>query len=103
MISGVGSGIASLGAQQLGAAKPSAKPSESGQGFADVFRYATANVDTLQTNADQQIAQMVQGKSQVDIGQVSVAVEKADVAFQLMMQVRNKIVSAYQDIEKMQF
>ena len=29
--------------------------------------------------------------------------EKADVAFQLMMQVRNKIVSAYQDIEKMQF
>ena len=30
-------------------------------------------------------------------------VEKADVSFQLMMQVRNKIVSAYQDIEKMQF
>ena len=35
--------------------------------------------------------------------QVMIAVEKADVAFQLMMQVRNKIVSAYQDIEKMQF
>jgi len=32
-----------------------------------------------------------------------VAVEKADVSFQLMMQVRNKIVGAYQDIEKMQF
>ena len=32
-----------------------------------------------------------------------VSVEKADVAFQLMMQVRNKVVSAYQEIEKMQF
>ena len=34
---------------------------------------------------------------------LQITVEKADVAFQLMMQVRNKIVSAYQDIEKMQF
>ena len=38
-----------------------------------------------------------------DLNQVMIAVEKADVSFQLMMQVRNKIVSAYQDIEKMQF
>ena len=38
-----------------------------------------------------------------DMSTVMIAVEKADVAFQLMMQVRNKIVSAYQDIEKMQF
>jgi flagellar hook-basal body complex protein FliE len=34
---------------------------------------------------------------------VMIAVEKADVAFQMMMQVRNKIVNAYQDIEKLQF
>jgi flagellar hook-basal body complex protein FliE len=38
-----------------------------------------------------------------DVSTVMIAVEKADVAFQMMMQVRNKIVSAYQDIEKMQF
>jgi len=38
-----------------------------------------------------------------DMTSVMIAVEKADVSFQLMMQVRNKIVSAYQDIEKMQF
>jgi flagellar hook-basal body complex protein FliE len=38
-----------------------------------------------------------------DMNSVMIAVEKADVSFQLMMQVRNKIVSAYQDIEKMQF
>ena len=32
-----------------------------------------------------------------------IAVEKADLSFQLMMQVRNKIVSAYQEISRMQF
>jgi flagellar hook-basal body complex protein FliE len=40
---------------------------------------------------------------QQDIHQVMIAVEKADVAFQLMMQVRNKIVNAYQDVSKLQF
>jgi flagellar hook-basal body complex protein FliE len=38
-----------------------------------------------------------------DISSVMIAVEKADTAFQLMMQVRNKIVNAYEEIEKMQF
>jgi flagellar hook-basal body complex protein FliE len=38
-----------------------------------------------------------------DMNSVMIAVEKADVSFQLMMQVRNKIVNAYQDISKMQF
>jgi flagellar hook-basal body complex protein FliE len=38
-----------------------------------------------------------------DVNSVMIAVEKADVSFQLMMQVRNKIVNAYQEIEKMQF
>jgi flagellar hook-basal body complex protein FliE len=32
-----------------------------------------------------------------------IAVEKADLAFELMMQVRNKIVAAYQEISRMQF
>ena len=52
--------------------------------------------------AEQQIGNLLKGGS-ADMSTVMIAVEKADVAFQLMMQVRNKIVSAYQDIEKMQF
>jgi flagellar hook-basal body complex protein FliE len=38
-----------------------------------------------------------------DVQNVMIAVEKADIAFQLMMQVRNKIVSAYQEVSRMQF
>ena len=53
-------------------------------------------------NAAAQVSNLLQGGSG-DMNSVMIAVEKADVSFQLMMQVRNKIVSAYQDIEKMQF
>jgi flagellar hook-basal body complex protein FliE len=76
-------------------------PGESG-GFGDVLKNAITQVSTLQTGAESQVNTLLQGGN-ADMSQVMISVEKADVAFQLMMQVRNKIVSAYQDIEKMQF
>ncbi len=77
--------------------------SSSTGGFTDVFKAAVKQVDQLQTGADQQISSVLSAKSTSDVGNVMASVEKADIAFQLIMQVRNKIVSAYQDIEKMQF
>jgi flagellar hook-basal body complex protein FliE len=59
-------------------------------------------VDNLHESAASQVGNLLQGGGG-DLNGVMIAVEKADVAFQLMMQVRNKIVNAYQDIEKMQF
>lgn len=77
--------------------------SGSGEGFGDVLKNALHSVNELNSGADQQIGNMISGNGSNDMSSVMVAVEKADVAFQLMMQVRNKIVNAYQDIEKMQF
>jgi len=37
-----------------------------------------------------------------DIHNTMIAIEKADLTFQLMMQVRNKIISAYEEIMRMQ-
>lgn len=71
-------------------------------GFSDVLKHAISQVSNLEGSADQQVNTLLQGGS-ADMSKVMISVEKADVAFQLMMQVRNKIVSAYQDIEKMQF
>ena len=71
-------------------------------GFGDVLKSAINQVSTLQGSADTQVSTLLQGGN-ADMSKVMISVEKADVAFQLMMQVRNKIVSAYQDIEKMQF
>ena len=77
------------------------RPPGSGS-FGDILQGALQNVNQLSSNAEQQVTKMLQGGTG-DMSSVMVAVEKADVSFQLMMQVRNKIVSAYQDIEKMQF
>jgi flagellar hook-basal body complex protein FliE len=73
-----------------------------GDSFSSILSNAVSGVDQLHTDAASQVANLLQGGG-ADLNQVMVAVEKADVSFQLMMQVRNKIVSAYQDIEKMQF
>lgn len=77
-------------------------PADSGGGFSGLLANALQQVNQLNGGADQQIGTLLKGGN-TDMSSVMVAVEKADVAFQLMMQVRNKIVSAYQDIEKMQF
>ncbi len=71
-------------------------------GFGNVLKGALNQVSSMQNDAASQVNTLMAGGS-ADMSKVMISVEKADVAFQLMMQVRNKIVSAYQDIEKMQF
>jgi flagellar hook-basal body complex protein FliE len=73
-----------------------------GSSFTSVLSDAVHTVDQLHNAAADQVSNLLQGGG-ADLNNVMIAVEKADVSFQLMMQVRNKIVSAYQDIEKMQF
>ncbi|MGD0797069.1 MAG: flagellar hook-basal body complex protein FliE [Acidobacteriaceae bacterium] len=75
---------------------------EGGINFGDVLKNAVGGVNKVNDDAAAQVSNLLQGGSG-DINSVMIAVEKADVSFQLMMQVRNKIVNAYQDIEKMQF
>ena len=70
--------------------------------FGTVFKTAINQVEQLHTNAEQQVTDLLKG-DRGDIHNVMIAVEKADVAFQMMMQVRNKIVNAYQEISRMQF
>jgi flagellar hook-basal body complex protein FliE len=74
----------------------------SGVNFGDVLKNAINTVNSLNDSAGAQVNNLLQGGGG-DMSSVMIAVEKADVSFQLMMQVRNKIVTAYQDIEKMQF
>jgi len=73
-----------------------------GSSFTDVLESAVNAVNHTNDSAAAQVTNLLEGHGG-DMNSVMVAVEKADVSFQLMMQVRNKIVSAYQDIEKMQF
>jgi flagellar hook-basal body complex protein FliE len=77
-------------------------PSASGGGFADTLRGAMDEMGQLSSQAGTKVAGVLEG-SGGDVHTALIAVEKADLSFQLMMQVRNKIVSAYQEISRMQF
>jgi len=103
MINGIVSGIPSIVTALPTGAAGAAGVGQRSSSFADIFQSAVSDVDTLQNSADQQVANLLHGAGNADIGSTMVSVEKADVAFQLMMQVRNKVVSAYQEMEKMQF
>ena len=70
--------------------------------FFQTLESAIDKVQEVQSGADQQVAGVLQGDGQ-DLHTAMVAVEKADLTFQMMMQVRNKIVQAYQTVSQMQF
>ncbi|MEK7355209.1 MAG: flagellar hook-basal body complex protein FliE, partial [Bdellovibrionota bacterium] len=54
-----------------------------------------------QVDADKKAQALATGKT-TDIPEVMMAAEKADIALRMMVQVRNKIIDAYQDVMKMQ-
>ncbi|TWH48592.1 flagellar hook-basal body complex protein FliE [Sporomusa sp. KB1] len=69
--------------------------------FGEFLDEALNNVNQLQNEASQASINLATGKIQ-DIAEVTIAAEKATVALQLTMQVRNKVVDAYQEIMRMQ-
>ena len=77
-------------------------PSASGSGFAETLKGAMDEMGQLQSSAKTKVAGVLEGTG-TDVHSALIAVEQADLSFQLMMQVRNKIVSAYQQISQMQF
>jgi len=58
-------------------------------------------VSQLEKEANQQTETLVKGQGQ-DIHNTMIAIEKADLSFQLMMQIRTKIINAYEEIMRMQ-
>ena len=74
---------------------------KSGTGFGDILKDAISTANELQKQSDQEIQKLMTGESQ-DLHTTVIAMQKADLSFQMMMQVRNKIVQAYQEIMRMQ-
>jgi flagellar hook-basal body complex protein FliE len=69
--------------------------------FADTLKNAVGSVNDLQHQSDVQMQKLATGETK-NIPEVMISVEKANVAFKLLMQVRNKVIDAYQEIMKMQ-
>jgi len=81
-------------------AGPQAPGAAGEKNFSQFLAEKIGQVNELQQNADQAIEAAASGKEQ-DLGKVVRAVEKANLAFQMMVQIRNKLVDAYQELMRM--
>lgn len=69
--------------------------------FSDILKNAVDGVNETQMDAKKMAVAYEKGDPTIDLPQVMIAAEKASVSFQAMTQVRNRLVSAYEDIMKM--
>jgi flagellar hook-basal body complex protein FliE len=83
------------------------KPTEStasagGADFSQALKVAIDQVNQAQQQAQQIAEDFSVGKSNVNLQDVMIDLQKANLSFQQMVQVRNKLVTAYNDIMNMQ-
>lgn len=70
--------------------------------FAQVLQNSIAQVNQAQQQAEGMAANFAAGDGNENLHDVMIALQKANVSFQEMVQVRNKLVSAYHDVMNMQ-
>lgn len=87
--------------QQIDAPAAVERASSAGAGFLDTFKDALGHVNGLQQNAHSSAGQFLSGES-VDVHKVVLDQQRAQIAFDLLLQVRNKAVQAYQEVMRMQ-
>jgi len=83
----------SLGSRPAGAQEEKTR-------FGALLKDAISTVNDLSQQSDLEIRKIMTGESD-ELHTAVVAMQKADVSFQMMMQVRNKIVQAYQEVLRM--
>jgi flagellar hook-basal body complex protein FliE len=99
----MGGTIQGLPGPITGAAATGKAAGASGQSdFFETLQGAMDQVEQLHVDAQGKVAGMLDGTGE-DVHSAMIAVEKAGLAFEMMVQVRNKIVQAYQTISQMQF
>ena len=84
----------------LASAKP-ALPSTGGEAFQSVFTDAVAKVENFRLNADESVNRFLSGEGE-ELHTMAIKTQQADLSFDLFLQVRNKIISAYQEVMRMQ-
>jgi flagellar hook-basal body complex protein FliE len=93
------SGISPLSQIQTDVAAPSV--SDGGNSFKNILNNAIGEVEGSRSDAAKSVEQFLSGNGG-DLHSTILATQRADLEFQMFMQVRNKVVSAYQEIMKMQ-
>lgn len=104
MVSGIRSSVGSVAEQQVAAAaaaveRQSGAAAADGPSFRSVLLDSIRDVNSMQREADRAVEDLMTG-GPTNPAEVLTAVQKADLAFRMVMQVRNKLVQAYQEIKE---
>ena len=83
------------------AIRPAGHASSGGGGFQDVFASAIKSVEGYGQNASASVERFLSGEGE-ELHQTVLATQQAELSFELFLQARNKVVSAYQEIMRMQ-
>jgi flagellar hook-basal body complex protein FliE len=90
--------LGSIDPRQAYAGQSKASPRAS---FGEQLQSAIHEVDQLQAKRDTMVEDMVRGE-QIEVHEIMTAAEEAQLAFELMLEVRNKLLESYQEIMRMQ-
>ncbi len=90
--------ISSLGQIKIDAPAPAV--SDGGSSFKNILNNAIGEVEGARSDAAKSVEQFLSGSGE-DLHSTILATQRAELEFQMFMQVRNKVVSAYQEIMKM--
>ncbi|MGD0898543.1 MAG: flagellar hook-basal body complex protein FliE [Thermoguttaceae bacterium] len=74
---------------------------QGGPSFKEFLLNSIQEVNSMQSEADRAVEKLVTGGN-VTPAEVLTAVQKADIAFNMMVQIRNKMVDAFQEVQKLQ-
>jgi flagellar hook-basal body complex protein FliE len=72
-----------------------------GKDFKTILLNSLDQVNQLQTEADRSVERLLTGETD-HVAEVLTAVNKAGIAFDLLMEIRNKLTDAYKEIQQMQ-
>jgi len=89
------------GPQPVEPRQPTPAQEPSGPPFKEYLTDSINEIQHLQTVADETINKLVAGEV-TNVSEAMIAIEKANLAFLTLLQVRNKIISAYEQIQRMQ-
>ncbi len=84
-----------------GIASGAGTASSGGSAFQTMLSDTISKVESFQNNADNSVNKFLSGEGE-ELHKVALATQQADLSFQLFMQVRNKVVTAYNQVMQMQ-
>ena len=94
-------GIDKISTLDLLQSKQESKGALPGDGFAKVLEKTLSDQNTLQQNADKASADIATGEVR-NLHQAAIAIDKAETSMKLMLEIRNKALSAYKEILRTQ-